>query len=332
MEKEVASEINGVENMSPDFKTAEKLSERLVADKDLTNLFNQWMMKEAKLSPQQFKEVSENLKWLLKSYDPKDLDKIKGAVNDYLAGVGAGKVGLLTLNSVIKDLKADNKANIDGATLAKYMVTSKSSNGEEKDRMVEGAKKSFSVKKGIEYAKAHPDGKTAAVGSAFGGVTNASVQTMTPSAYLTPNYGEESRKEELTKLKQQLGENNLPGISVDVDKGTITIDLPSPRKAGVYQLDVKDDQALEVKQVSAVPNFGSSYELNLYSKTGGKLIGSANLIVNNEGANIEVPADNKINFISLKDGKQETPADVEKNVEEPRTETRKRFNRPEEEQ
>lgn len=125
----------------PDFATAERISKKLTSNADLVKFFDNWRREVADIPKAEFDKISGNISWLLgkaKGSDP----SVKENLRLFLAGVGAGRVGLKTLDAAIEDLKAAGLQEIGGAELRRFMEFEGGDGGR---RMAQGTAKPFHV-------------------------------------------------------------------------------------------------------------------------------------------------------------------------------------------
>jgi len=95
-------------------------------------------------------EVEKNLSWLAASLKGNGIQPL---LELYLAGVGAGKAGVLTLNRIALDMQAAGIQGIDASALERFMkYVGGDASG--KRRMSVGAAKNFGVEVALKFASA----------------------------------------------------------------------------------------------------------------------------------------------------------------------------------
>jgi len=108
-------------------------------------------MKKAKITGEapgdEAGKIADNLGWLAAKIG--NAGEAADVLERYLAGVGAGKTGILTLNRIILDMKAANVENIDSVTLENFMKY-EGGNPNGKLRRTVGAERNFTVGLALE--------------------------------------------------------------------------------------------------------------------------------------------------------------------------------------
>jgi len=171
----------------PDFATADRISKKLTSNSDLSKFFDSWRREVADIPKAEFDKISGNVSWLLGKVNSSD-SSVKESLRLFLAGVGAGRVGLLTLGAAIDDLKAANLQEIDGATLRRFMEFE---GGDEKGkhRIAQGASRPFRVDVALGVAEgriAVPAGKGGGRRQSPGGGTGEEEEGMQGAFDLSP--------------------------------------------------------------------------------------------------------------------------------------------------
>lgn len=186
--------------------TAQKVSDKLFSPTrttpQLQKFLTNWMQNDAAVSlqPEKFNQLKGNMAWLLKGSTISEgkRDEVQALIKGFIAGMGAGKTGLQTLNNVLTDMQLANLTNIDAATFQRFMVYEEGNvEGAKRKADVSGTKsKTFSVELGLKLG-------SISVLSKKDFEAHAQAKAQAEKNYSSAT----TREERIAELQQKLNEN-----------------------------------------------------------------------------------------------------------------------------